>query len=63
MSSVVWNAEQRLRQRPGRRKLRRERRESYWPLPFIDDVNGVRVGGERELDEELEAAAEVAGVR
>jgi len=53
MSSVVWDAERRLAQRP----------ESYWPLPFIDDMNGVRVGGEKELDEALGAAAEAAGIR
>jgi len=63
MSSVVWDAERRLRQRQGGRELRRSRRESYWPLSFIDDVNGVRVGGERELDEALNAAAEEAGVK
>jgi len=63
MSSVVWEAEQRLRQRPGGRELRRERRESYWPLSYIDDVNGVRIGGEEEMDEALTAAAEAAGVR
>jgi len=39
------------------------RRESYWPLSFIDDLHGARVGGERELDEALGAAAEAAGVR
>jgi len=63
MSSVVWDAEDRLRQRVGGRELRQERRVSYWPLSFIDDVNGVRVGGEKELDEALEAAARKAGVR
>jgi len=63
MSSIVWEAERRLRRRIGDRELRRERRESYWPLSFIDDVNGVRVGGEKELDEALTSAAEAAGVR
>jgi len=46
ISSVVWEAERRLAQRKGGRELRSRRRESYWPLSFIDDVNGVRVGGE-----------------
>jgi len=32
-------------------------------LSFIDDVNGVRVGSVKELDEALEAAAKKAGVR
>jgi len=44
-------------------ELRRERRVSYWPLSFIDDVNGVRVGGERELDNALEAAGNAAGIK
>jgi len=60
MSSVVWDAERMLLQRGGSRKLRRGRRESYWPLSFIDGVNGVRVGGKRELDDALGAAAEEA---
>jgi len=64
MTSVVRDAEGRLKQRADGRKLRAEcKRESYWPLSFIDDVNGVRVGGEKELDEALEGAARVAGVR
>jgi len=63
MSSVVWDAERRLQQRDGERELRSERKVSYWPLSFIDDVNGVKVGGEKELDRALEAAARVAGVR
>jgi len=62
MSSVVWDAEKRLTQWPGR-ELRRERRVSYWPLSFIDGVNGVRVGGEQELDNALEAAGQAAGIR
>jgi len=63
MSSVVWDAERRLSQRPGDRVLRRERRQSYWPLSFIDDINGVRVGGEKEMQDALEEAARVAGVK
>jgi len=55
--------EKKLKQRPGGRELRWERRESYWPLSFIDDVNGMRVGGERELDEALEEAADAAGIK
>jgi len=50
-------------QRRGGRELRRQCRENYWPLSFIDDVNGVRVEGETELDEALEAAACAAGFR
>ena len=63
LPSVVWEAERRLKQRGGGRELRRERRVSYWPLSFIDDVNGVQVGGEKELDEALEAATRTAGVK
>jgi len=63
MSSVVWEAEKRLAQRGGGRELRAERRVSYWPLSFIDDVNGVRVGGEKEMDEALEGAAKEAGIK
>ena len=62
MTSVVKDAEGRQRQRAGR-KLRTEKRENYWPLSFIDDINGVRVGGERELDEALEGAARAAGIK
>jgi len=43
--------------------LRRGKRESYWPLSFIDDVNGVCVGSEKEMDRALEGAVEVAGIR
>ena len=32
-------------------------------LSYIDGVNGVMVGGEREMDDALEAAALVAGIR
>jgi len=39
------------------RQLRCPRRECYWPLSYIDDVNGVRVGGEKEIDCALEEAA------
>jgi len=54
MSSVVWAAEKRLKE--GTRKLRRERRDSYWLLSYIDDVDGARVGGEREMGQALEGA-------
>jgi len=63
MSKVVWEAEEILRQRKDGRELRRGRRESYWPLSFIDDVNGVRIGGEREMDEALAKAGEEAGIK
>lgn len=63
MSSMVWEAERRLAQRGGGRELRHERRTSYWPLFYIDDVNGVRVGGEGEMDEALEEAARAARIR
>ena len=43
--------------------MRKERRTSYWPLSFIDDVNGVRVGGEKEMDEALEEAGREAGIK
>jgi len=39
------------------------RRRSYWPLSFIDDVNEVRVGGEKEMDDALEAAGAEAGIK
>jgi len=32
-------------------------RVRYRPLSYIDDVSGVRVGGEIETDEALEGAA------
>jgi len=63
MSSVIWKAEETLASRIGGRKLRGERRRSYWPLSFIDDVNGVRVGGEREMDEALAEAGREAGIK
>jgi len=44
-------------------ELRGVRRRSYWPLSFIDDVNGVRVGGEKEMDDALEAAGAEAGIK
>jgi len=44
-------------------ELRREKQESYWPLSFIDDVNGVCVGSEKEVDRALGEAAEEAGIR
>jgi len=63
MSSVLWEAERRLRQRDGQRQLQTVKRESYWLLSFIDDVNGVRVGGKKEMARALEGAAERAGIR
>ena len=63
MSSVVWTAEEKLRTRVGGRSLRGERRANYWPLSYIDDVNGVRIGGEREMDDALESAGQIAGVK
>jgi len=47
----------------GQRQLRYDKRESYWPLSFIHDVNGVCVGSEREVDRALEGAAVGAGIR
>ena len=43
--------------------MRQGRRESYWPLSFIDDINGVRVGGEKGLDEAMREAASMAGIK
>jgi len=43
----AWNGTQK-RLRAGARHLRRERWERYWPLSYIDDVNGVRVGGKKK---------------
>ena len=63
MSSIVWEVEKKLKQNPGGRNLRKEREVNYWPLSFIDDINGVRIGSERELDRAMEAAAKEAGVR
>jgi len=63
MSNVGWDAERRLAQRGDGRSLHRERGVSYWPLSYIDGVNGVRVGGKREIDEALEGAAREAGIR
>jgi len=42
---------------------RQPTREKYWPLSFIDDVNGVCVGSEKEVDRALQGAAEAAGIR
>ena len=36
---------------------------SYGPYTTIDDVNGVRVGGEEEMDQALKEAAREAGIR
>ena len=60
MSSVVWDAER--RPLSGERELRNARRVSYWPLSFIDDINGVRVGGEKEMGKALEEAGSAAGI-
>jgi len=60
MSSVVWGAERRLTQ--GKRELRHKRRKSYWLLSYIDDVNGVRVGSEGEMETALEEAVREAGI-
>jgi len=62
MSSVVRDAEKLLHEQKGM-KTRRGRRTSYWPLSFIDDINGVRVGGEKEMDEALEIAGGRAGIK
>jgi len=37
--------------------------ESYSPLSFIGNLNGVRIGGEKEMDGALGAAADEAGIR
>jgi len=57
MSSVVWEAEGRMRTRGGQYQLRRERRKCYWPLSFIDDVN------EKEMDRAPVGAVEEAGIK
>jgi len=62
MSDVIWNAEMKLKKRR-HMELRQERRTRYWPLSFIDDVNGVNVGGEKEVDEALIEAGNEAGIR
>jgi len=62
MSSVVWAAEEKLTQR-GDRELRNAKVKRYWPLPFIDDVNGVCVGSEKEVDRALAAAGMEASIR
>jgi len=62
MSSVVWESERKMKQ--GQHMcLRREKRDCYWPLSFIDDVNGVCVESEKEVDRVLQEAAECAGIR
>jgi len=43
-------------------ELRKEKRKQYWPLSFIDDINGVYVGSEKELDRALERAGSAAGI-
>jgi len=62
MSSVVWAAEKQLKERK-HMTLRNPKRERYWPLSFIDDVNGVCVGSVKEVDAALQSAAEEAGIR
>jgi len=62
MSEVIRNAEKKLTERR-HMELRQDRRKRYWPLSFIDDVNGVCVGGEREIDRALEEAGNDAGIR
>ena len=57
MSSVVWAAEEKMKRRR-HMNLRREKRETYWPLSFIDDVNGVYVGSEKEMGGALQKAEE-----
>jgi len=62
MSSVVWDAERRLKER-NHMVTRQPIREKFWPLSFIDDINGVCVGSEKEIDRALQGAAEVAGIK
>jgi len=62
MSSVVWEAERRLADRAGR-ELRKDKVKRYWPLSFIDDINGVCIGSEKEVDTALIAAGNEAGIR
>jgi len=62
MSSVVWKAEAKLRERK-HMPLRKPKEGRYWPLSFIDDVNGVCVGNEKEVDEALKEAGDEAGIR
>jgi len=37
--------------------------KSYWPLSFIDDINGVCIGSEKEVDRALAEAGREAGIR
>jgi len=60
---MFGDAERWLASRVGGRVLQNERRISYWPLSYIDDVSGVRVGVEVEMDVVLEEAAREAGIR
>jgi len=62
MSHVVWKAEKKLKERK-QMELRSEKREQYWPLSFIDDVNGVCMGSEKEVDKALTEAGTAAGIR
>jgi len=62
MSSVVWEAERKLKQRK-HMEFRGDKRERYWPLSFIDDVNGVCVGNEKEVDRALQEAGAEAGIK
>ena len=47
----------------GWEKLEGAAQESYWPLSYIDVVNGVRVAGEEEMNKALGEAAREAGIR
>jgi len=62
MSHIVWKAEKKLRERKYM-ELRNEKKERYWPLSFIDDVNGVCVGSEKEVDKALTEAGTEAGIK
>jgi len=44
-------------------ELRNGRREQYWPLSFMNDVNRVCVGSEKEMDRALTEAGTAAGIR
>ena len=65
MSAMVWKAEKKLRETEEERRhkmetrgKKQERERTFIPLSYIDDVNSVRVGGPRQMDEALESAAE-----
>jgi len=64
MSAMVWKAEKKLRETEEERRhkmetrgKKQERERTFIPLSYIDDVNSVRVGGPRKMDEALESAA------